>query len=159
MQIARERVPSCNVQPEKTKAFRETPIQIGTPGGVQHDRPARIGVSGNYRASSERFPSESPILSGMASSLATSMRKSTRKSSQNRSQQRSRGTPNRGKIGPGTLLGHPVALKSVPELSRERLGSGSERPRCAPGAPGGSRRAPRDAKKDARERPGARQGD
>ena len=159
MQIALKLNPSCDVQPEKTKAFRETPTQIGTPAGVQHDRPACIGVSGNYRASSERFPSESPILSGMASSLATSMRKSTRKSVQNRSQQRSRGTPNRCKIGPGSPSGHPVVPKSVPEVYWERLGSGSERPRCAPGAPGGSRRAPRDAKKDAREHPGARRGD
>ena len=63
------RVPSCKLHerdflhamfhPEKTEAFRETTIQIGTPGGVQHDRPACIGVSGNYRTSSERFPNES----------------------------------------------------------------------------------------------------
>ena len=51
--------------------------------------------------------------------------------------ERSLGTPNRVKIGPGTLLGHPVAPKSVPKASQERLGSVSGRP----GAPLGTLRA------------------
>ena len=109
---------------------------------------------------------ESPIsiisgisgISGMASLLAKSMRKLTRKSIQNRSQQRSRGTQNRVKIAPGTLSGHPVVPKSVPEVSREHLRSFSGRPRCAPGAPGESPRASRNTKKSARELPGARRG-
>ena len=86
-------------------------------------------------------------------------RKSPRKSTENRSPETPRGTQNRLKIASGTLSGHPVACKSVPKASRERLGSVPERPRRAPGVPGGSPRAPRDAIKGALERPGARRGD
>ena len=49
----------------------------------------------------------------------------------------------------GTLSGHTMASKSVPKASRERLGSFPERPRRAPGVPGGSPRVPRDARKSA----------
>ena len=69
------------------------------------------------------------------------------------------GTQNRLKIASGTLSGHPVASKSVPKASRERLGSVPERPRRAAGASGGSPRVPRDARKGALERLGARRGD
>ena len=48
--------------------------------------------------------------------------------------------------------------KSVPEPSRERLESVSGCPRDVPGAPGGSQRAPRVARKSARTCPGARRG-
>ena len=44
--------------------------------------------------------------------------------------------------------------KSIRKASRERLGSVSGRPRHAPGSPGGSPRAARDARRSARERPG-----
>ena len=46
-----------------------------------------------------------------------------------------RGTQNRFKIAPGTLSGHPVASKSVPKVSRERLGSVSGASRSVPSAP------------------------
>ena len=45
-----------------------------------------------------------------------------------------RGTQNQPKITPGTFSGRPVVPKSVPEASRERLGSVSERPGEAWGA-------------------------
>ena len=86
-------------------------------------------------------------------------RKSMRKSTENRSPETPRGTQNRFKIAPGTLSGQPVACKSVPKASQERLGSVPERPRRAPGVPGGSPRAPCGARKGALERPGARRGD
>ena len=95
----------------------------------------------------------------LASSLAKVTQKSMRKSSEDGPWERSRGTGNRMKIDPGTLSGHPMLPKSVPEASRERPGSVPRRPRDAPGAPVGSQRAPGDARKSAREKPGARQGD
>ena len=69
------------------------------------------------------------------------------------------GPPKSKKIVSGTLSGHPVASKSVPKASRERLGSVPERPRRAAGASEGSPRVPRDARKGALERPGVRRGD
>ena len=80
------------------------------------------------------------------------------KSMQHGSRERSRGTHNRAKIGPGTLLGHPMAPQRVPEASRERPGGILGHPRRAPATSGGSLSAPRDAKKDTRRRPGARRG-
>ena len=68
------------------------------------------------------------------------------------------GDQNRSKIGPGNLSGHHVAPRSVPVMSRERLGSTTGRPRHAPGAPRASSMAPRDVKKSAQGRPGARRG-
>ena len=52
-----------------------------------------------------------------------------------------------------------MAPKTVPTTSRERPGSVSGRPRCSPGASGESPWAHRAARKDARERPGARRDD
>ena len=52
-------------------------------------------------------------------------------------------------------FGHPDASKCDPKASRECLGSVPERPRRAPGVPGGSPRTHRDVRKDALERPGA----
>ena len=69
------------------------------------------------------------------------------------------GPPKSKKIVSGTLSGHPVASKSVPKASRERRGSVPEHPRRAAGASGGSPRVPRDARKGALERLGARRGD
>ena len=182
------RVPSCKLHereflhatfhPEKTKAFRETTTQIGTPGGVQHDRPACIGVSGNYRASSERFPNESrrfmqcPTREDLeiygnrpfAGQLARKIRTKIDAQIDTKLDAKSvpgaaRGTQNRLRTGPGSLSGRPVATKSIPMASRERLGSVLGRPRRALGASGDSPRAPRDARKGARERPGAPRGD
>ena len=65
------------------------------------------------------------------------------------------GPPKSKKIVSGTLSGHPVASKSVPKASRERLGSVPERPRRAAGASGGTPRVPRDARKGAPKRLGA----
>ena len=59
---ARKRNPSCSVEPELTKAFRGVLIQMCTSGGIQYEEPYCIGVSGNYRASSERFPKEKPFV-------------------------------------------------------------------------------------------------
>ena len=59
MQIARKMNPSCNVEPERTKAFRGMPIQIWTPSGLQSGRAYCIGVSANCRASSKSIPRES----------------------------------------------------------------------------------------------------
>ena len=59
----------------------------------------------------------------------------------------------------GTLSGHTMASKSVPKASREGLWSVPEHPRRAAGASGWSLTAPRDARKGALERPGARRGD
>ena len=96
-------------------------------------------------------------------------RKSSRESIKNQSQETPRGIQNRLKIASGTLSGHPVASKSVPKASRERLGSVLERPRRAPGVPGGQERpgtpekAPWSAweraeptKIDAKSRPGTK---
>ena len=59
----------------------------------------------------------------------------------------------------GTLSGHTMASKSVPKASREGLWSVPEHPRRAAGASGWSLTEPRDARKGALERPGARRGD
>ena len=74
------------------------------------------------------------------------------KSTEDRSPEMPRGTQNRLKIAAWILSGDPVACKSVPKASPERLGSVPERPRRPPGVPGGSPRAPRNARKG---RPGA----
>ena len=78
---------------------------------------------------------------------------------QNRCWQRPRGIQNRSKIAPWTLSGRPVVPKSVPKVSRERLGSVLGRLRHAPASPGESARATRDARKSARIRPGVCRGD
>ena len=163
------RVPSCKLHerdflhamfhPEKTKAFRETTTQIGTPGGVQHDRPACIGVLGNYRASSERFPNESrrfmqcPTRENLeihgnrpfAGQLARKIRTKIDAQIDTKLDAKSvpgvaRGIQNRLRTGPGSFSGRPVATKSIPMASRKRLGASSARPgsvrRLSKGAPG-----------------------
>lgn len=62
-----------------------------------------------------------------------------------------RGTQNRFKMVPGTLSGDPVACKSVPKASPERLGSVPECPESCQGT--------RDARTGALERLGACRGD
>ena len=162
MQIARKLNPSCDVQPEKTKAFQGTPRQIGTPNGTQHDKPAGIRVSGDYQASSRIDPPGESLVSrvsGRDPMLTSLLANSWQKSIQNGVWETSRGIQNRAKIGPWTFLGHPMAPKRVPEASRERLGGILGLPRRAPGTPGGSPSAPRNAKKNSWERPGVRRDD
>ena len=57
------------------------------------------------------------------------------------------GTQNRVQIGSGTLLGRPVASKSVPKASQERSGTSAARP-------GSARRVPKGAPGRQKMRPG-----
>ena len=122
-----------------------------------------IAISPSSFFASQRVPVTAPDRREFCRSLANSLAKSIKNHGENRSRETPRGTQNRLKIGPGTLSGHPVASKSVPKASRERLGSVSgasrERPRRAAKASGGSPRVPRDARKGALERLGACRGD
>ena len=124
------------------------------------DRPAMsIAISPSSFFASQRVPVTAPDRREFCRSLANSLAKSIKNHGENRSRETPRGTQNRLKIGPGTLSGHPVASKSVPKASRERLGSVPERPRRAAGASGGMPRMPRDARKGALEGLGACRGD
>ena len=107
---------------------------------------------------SQRLSVGAPNRQELCRSLANSLAKSI----ENRRENRSKIDPRRRlgalKIAPGTLSGHPVASKSVPKASRERLGSVLGRPWRGPGAPKKPLRVPREARKGALERLGARQG-
>ena len=99
---------------------------------------------------SVRLTVESVLFAGQ---LARKMNQKTlRKSTEERSLETPRGTQNRLKIAAWTFSGDPVACKSVPKASPERLGSVPERPRRPPGVPGESPSATQDARKGARER-------
>ena len=104
---------------------------------------------------SQRVPVTAPDRREFCRSLANSLAKSIKNHGENRSRETPRGTQNRLKIGPGTLSGHPVASKSVPKASRERLGSVPERPRRAPGVPQRPWRGAKGAPGRQKGRPGA----
>ena len=138
MQIARKLNPSCDVQPEKTKAFQGTPRQIGTPNGTQHDKPAGIRVSGDYQASSRRDPPGESLVSrvsGRDPMLTSLLANSWQKSIQNGVWETSQGTQNRTKISPGPSWDIPWRPResrkhprSVSEASWRFRGVPRERP-------------------------------
>ena len=70
-----------------------------------------------------------------------------------------RGSPNRPENSPGSLLGLSSAPKQLPGTIRSVIDVPRDRPGSIPGAPGESSRATRSARKSARERLGASQGD
>ena len=105
-----------------TKVFRDLHIMGWTHREIQHDRACSIAITGNFQATSETNP-RNFHKSSRVSAHASESSESLEKSIQNRSHERLQGFQNRVKIDPGTLRARPVAPKSIPGVSLERLGA------------------------------------
>ena len=162
VQIARQINCTCNVQPERTKYLRIMLPRNRASRESHHDiafslwslgqqpsinRASSDAITVNFQATSETIPRDIPM-SSRVSSRALQSSDVLEKSIQNQSLARLQVSQNRVKIGPRTVWGRPVAPKSVPGASQERL-------RAPPASSGRTPRVCKDASEAQKERPGA----